>query len=135
METKMKMHPAKSSYAVHGLSADAGRSHLTGWVGRNLTRLVRAIGTMRRELAYRRAMAELARLDRRLLADIGIGEAEIYSAVRCGRAELSSLSRLHAGPRRPADRLAHRTRTERLPAPQLGDRPPRPLEATAGAPC
>jgi uncharacterized protein YjiS (DUF1127 family) len=126
METKMEMHSAKSLYAVHGLSAGATRPSRKGWLVRSLARAVRAIAAMRREMAYRRAIAELARLDPRLLADIGLGDSEIYSAVRCGRGELPALSRLQAG-------------TEREQAQQRGSRPGerlhRPFEVRAGARC
>jgi uncharacterized protein YjiS (DUF1127 family) len=143
METKMDMHSAKSLQAVHGLSTDAGRPSRKSWLVPGLARVMRAIGAMRREIAYRRAIAELARLDPRLLADIGVGEAEIYGAVRCGRGELPALSRLQAGPRRTAAEsgrfTAYCTGTERERILQgggrAGDRRHRSFEVRAGAPC
>jgi uncharacterized protein YjiS (DUF1127 family) len=143
METKMEMHSAKSLRAVHGLSAGAGRPSRRGWLLAGLARLVWAIGAMRRERAYRRGIAELSRLGPRLLADIGLGEAEIYGAVRLGSGEPSPLSRLQRRPHRttaePGRLSACRTGAERQPALQRGGRPgdrrPRSLEVRAGAPC
>ncbi len=134
----MKVHSAQSLHAVHGPSAGAGRPSRKNWLVPGLTRLMRAIGALRRERAYRRAIAELSRLDPRLLSDIGLGEAEISGAVRFGRREPLPASGLQASPRRapiePARLIALRAGAERVRTPR-GDHLQGPLRARAGATC
>ncbi|TWT06155.1 DUF1127 domain-containing protein [Reyranella sp. CPCC 100927] len=49
-----------------------------GWIGGGIAKLVASIRTANRR---RQAMAELAALDNRMLADIGISRSEIRAAV------------------------------------------------------
>lgn len=138
----MEMHSAESLNAVHGISGGDVRPYTKGIFARTFGRLSRAIGTMRRELAYRRAIAELARMDSRLLSDIGVGRGEIYAAVRSGRQREEAVTRLALTPTRgPVERrhiAAKRSGAKREAATQDDRGQPgfaRLVALRTGAPC
>jgi len=78
----MEMHSPQSLYAVHGISIGRrprSRPHWTTFLAAILSKLT---ASLKAELRVRRAIAELAGMDDRMLRDIGISRSEIDSAVR-----------------------------------------------------
>jgi uncharacterized protein YjiS (DUF1127 family) len=81
----MKMHSKVSLYEIHGIVVlRRGRSrpivrHLVARILASVTIMKRAIEA---ELAARRAAAELADLDDRMLRDLGLTRSDIETRVR-----------------------------------------------------
>jgi uncharacterized protein YjiS (DUF1127 family) len=82
---KMEMHSQASLYEIHGLVVRRrGRSRPVA--RRLVARILAFVTIMKRaieaELAARRAAAELADLDDRMLRDLGLSRSEIENKVR-----------------------------------------------------
>src|SRR5262249_5120462 len=78
----MEMHSPQSLYAVHGISIGKrprSRSRWTSFLPAILSKLT---ASLKAELRARRAIAELAGMDDRMLRDMGISRSEINAAVR-----------------------------------------------------
>jgi uncharacterized protein YjiS (DUF1127 family) len=81
----MEMHTSNSLLATHGIEIrqTQGRGHdLISWAS---GRIGRAVAQFARWLHYRKGVAELHRLDDRLLTDIGVTRVNIDQAARFGR--------------------------------------------------
>jgi len=78
----MEMHSPQSLYAVHGISTRRRTRSQSRGIRALLEALSRLATAFKAELRARRAVAELAEQDDRMLRDIGIGRSEIESAVR-----------------------------------------------------
>lgn len=82
----MEMHSRASLYEIHGLSVARRRSRSRPTARRLVVRILAFVAIVKRaikaELAARRAMAELAELDDRMLRDIGLLRCQIESRVR-----------------------------------------------------
>ena len=75
-------HHVEYLYALHGITARARASSRRRWIGRAFAGVARSL---RGRLQMRRALAELASHDDRMLRDIGINRSEIPYVVRYGR--------------------------------------------------
>jgi uncharacterized protein YjiS (DUF1127 family) len=81
----MEMHSKASLYEIHGIVVRRrGRSRPI--VRRLVARILAFVAILKRaieaELAARRATAELAELDDRMLRDLGVSRSEIENKVR-----------------------------------------------------
>ena len=81
----MEMHSKASLYEIHGIVAPR-RSRSRPIARRLVAGILAFVAIVKRaieaELAARRAMAELADLDDRMLRDLGVSRSEIESKVR-----------------------------------------------------
>ena len=78
----MEMHSPQSLYAVHGISTRRRTRSRSRWIRSLFAMLSRLTTSFKAELRARRAAAELAEQDDRMLRDMGIDRSEIESAVR-----------------------------------------------------
>jgi uncharacterized protein YjiS (DUF1127 family) len=82
---EMEMHSKASLYEIHGIVVRR-RSRSRPIVRRLVARILAFVTIVKRaieaELAARRAMAELAELDDRMLRDLGLSRSEIENKVR-----------------------------------------------------
>src|SRR5262245_31663382 len=78
----MEMHSPQSLYAVHGISIRTRTRSRSHGIRRLFATLSRLMTLVKAELRARRAAAELAGKDDRMLRDVGIDRSEIASAVR-----------------------------------------------------
>ena len=78
----MEMHSRQSLYAVHGISVGTRTRSRSHGIRRLFAMLSRLTASFKAELRARRAAAELAGKDDRMLRDMGIDRGEIESAVR-----------------------------------------------------
>ena len=78
----MEMHSPQSLYAVQGISTRRRTRSQSRWIRPLFAMLSRLTSAFKAELRARRAAAELAAKDDRMLHDIGIGRSEIEGAVR-----------------------------------------------------
>jgi len=83
----MEMHSPQSLYDIHGLSTRAPVRPRLRWIRRATAVLLRLKFALTAEMRARRAAAELAKLDDRLLRDIGISRGDIERAVRTRRSD------------------------------------------------
>jgi|SRR5215475_922507 len=91
----MEMHSPQSLYAVHGISIRKRSRSRSRWMRSLFSILLRLTTSFKGELRARRAAAELAEQDDRMLRDMGIGRSEIESAVR--RSTTASRRRKNSG--------------------------------------
>jgi uncharacterized protein YjiS (DUF1127 family) len=82
---EMEMHSKASLYQIHGIVVRR-RNRSRPIVRRLVARILAFVAMVKRaieaELAARRAMAELAELDDRMLRDLGVSRSEIENRVR-----------------------------------------------------
>ena len=78
----MEMHSRQSLYAVHGFEVRTSEQLLHRWTARIAAGLTKMRLALRREMRARRAAAELASMNDRMLRDIGISRDEIEGVVR-----------------------------------------------------
>ena len=79
----MEMHSKASLYEIHGIVVQRrGQSRPRRLVAGILAFVAIVKRAIEAELAARRAMAELAELDDRMLRDLGVSRSEIESKVR-----------------------------------------------------
>jgi uncharacterized protein YjiS (DUF1127 family) len=81
----MEMHSRQSLYAVHGISVRTRTQSHWRWMMSLFATLPRLTSSVKAELRARRAAAELAEMDDRMLRDMGVSRYEIASAVRTTR--------------------------------------------------
>ena len=90
----MEMHSPQSLYAVHGISIRARTRSRSRWTSLLFAILSQLAASLTAELRARRAAAELAAMDDRMLRDIGVSRSEIERVVRCApRPDSSPLHR------------------------------------------
>jgi uncharacterized protein YjiS (DUF1127 family) len=78
----MEMHSRQSLSDVHGVSSRDQARLRRLWIVGMLALVSRAKLALKSELKARRAATELARMDDRMLRDIGISRSEIERVVR-----------------------------------------------------
>ncbi|RDJ22018.1 DUF1127 domain-containing protein [Bosea caraganae] len=82
----MEMHTPQSLHAIHGIGDQPRRGSASRWLGSCARQIARIRLAITRELATRRAAAELERMDERALNDIGLQRADIKQAIHWMRA-------------------------------------------------
>lgn len=77
----MEMHTRQSLYEVHGIRAPAQDRISSRWKGWGFAIFSKLKLALKAELQARRAAAELAQMDDRMLRDMGISRSEIECVV------------------------------------------------------
>ena len=78
----MEMHTPQSLYDTHGIDVRSRPRSRSRWVRSLSAILSRLTTSFKAALRARRATAELAEMDDRMLRDMGISRSEIETAVR-----------------------------------------------------
>ena len=78
----MEMHSQQSLYAIHRIDVRTSEQLFQRWTARISATLSKVKLALQHEMQARRAAAELASMDDRMLRDIGVSRHEIESVVR-----------------------------------------------------
>jgi uncharacterized protein YjiS (DUF1127 family) len=78
----MEMQSQRSLYEVHGISTRARPRSRSRWADHVIAIGLKLTSALKAEWQARRAAAELATMDDRMLRDIGIGRTDIEIVVR-----------------------------------------------------
>jgi uncharacterized protein YjiS (DUF1127 family) len=96
-ELVMEIHTSQSLLAIHGMEIPPRRARGTDLINWASGLIGKAIIQFARWLRYRKGVAELHRLDDRMLADIGVIRVNIDQAARFGRWDTLADYRAHRG--------------------------------------
>ena len=116
----MEMHSRQSLNEIHGISAPPRRQPRSGSLMRlsiaGVVAALKGIGkAIEAELAARRAIAELASMDDRMLRDLGITRGEIKNWIRGPRGNVGA----DGGPALSSDAGHHRPALPAINSPDL----------------